>query len=572
MAIETSVQGWLHTFEQGRLALWVKRLLLAAAFAGVALFWVFVKFNGFSLPDAMDQAQIARQLATGQGFTTLYARPLNLRLFAARGNVPDPLPEMNNGPLGPLISAAAMRAAGMRVRVPDNGVMSYGDLIIAATGVACLVSAIIVSILLGRALFGTMPALLGAGLVVCTALVWRFAISGLPQTAMMLFFNAALLCLIRALEASGARSPKRTLAWVWAAAFLLGVVTLGNGIGLCIFGGFLIFITVALRPRLAVAAGAASAYLFPLLPWLWHNFKHTGHPMGFARFALMRPAGMDKSAFAANFEPSLAMHWTDVWANTAAQGTEQLTQLFGLLGHNIAAPAFFLAVLFLPFGRWVTAQFRWAVLLMWAGAFAGMSVAGVGSPLSPNQLHVLFLPVMVLYGFVFLFMLWERLEFELPLLRTGFIFALFAVTALPLYFSMSGRTPRFNWPPYLPLLVQKLGDWVGPGEALASDIPWATAWYSGRRSLLLPESLEQFELINSERLLGAPLVAIYLTPASAGGRTYADIVGGRYREWARVVLDEHNTQIPKSWRLRSKVNLPIDGASILLADRERWKE
>jgi len=179
---------------------------------------------------------------------------------------------------------------------------------------------------------------------------------------------------------------------------------------------------------------------------------------------------------------------------------------------------------------------------------------------------------MVLYGLGFLLVLWGRLGFEQPLLRTAFIFLLFATVAAPLLLTLGGRSLRFNWPPYLPLLVQKLGDWIGPQEAMASDIPWATAWYAERRSLLLPQSVEQFELINSERLLGAPLVAIYLTPASGGGLTYKDIVGGRYREWAKLVLDEHDPQVPASWRLRSKVNLPIDGASILLADRERWKE
>ena len=201
-----------------------------------------------------------------------------------------------------------------------------------------------------------------------------------------------------------------------------------------------------------------------------------------------------------------------------------------------------------------------------------MSVFGIEGQVSLNQLHVLFLPVMVFYGLNFLLSLWDRLGFEQPLVRTGFVLAVFAAVVAPLLLALSGRNLRFNWPPYLPLLVQKLGDWVGPEEALASDIPWATAWYAGRRSLLLPKTVEQFELINAERLLGAPLVAIYLTPESGGGRTYGDIVAGRYRDWARIVVDEQGAQTPESWRLRSKLNLPIDGASILLTDRQRWKE
>ncbi|MFM8884947.1 MAG: hypothetical protein ACKOKC_00815, partial [Chthoniobacterales bacterium] len=181
-------------------------------------------------------------------------------------------------------------------------------------------------------------------------------------------------------------------------------------------------------------------------------------------------------------------------------------------------------------------------------------------------------PVMTFYGLGFLLSLWERTGLEQPMMRIAFLVAIFAAVSAPMLIALNSRNLRFNWPPYLPMLVQKLGDWVAPQEALASDIPWATAWYSGRRSLLLPKTVKQFEWINAERLLGAPLVAIYLTPESGGGKTYGDIIAGRYRDWARVVLDEQGTQAPETWRLRSKINLPIDGASILLSDRQRWKE
>jgi len=572
MAIETAVQWWLHAFEQGSLARWVMRVVIAVVLTGLACFWLLGKFNGFYVPDAMDQAQISRQLASGQGFTTLYARPLNLRVFAERGPVPEPLPEINQAPLGPLLCAIALRASGTNTRVSEGNAVSVGDRVIAVVGVLFLLAALVVSYLLGRALFDTRLALLGTGLVVCTGLVWRFGISGLPQTAMMLCFNAALLGLILALRASAANSKRRTLLWAWAAAFLLGFFTLGNVIGLFVFAGFIAFAVITLRPRAVVACGCLAAYALPLLPWAWHNLKSIGNPAGFAPYALMRPAGVEPVEFLANFEPVLSFRWACFFANTAAQAMEQLGDLFGLLGQNIAAAAFFFAVLLQVLPRWQAAQMRWAVLLMWIGAFAGMSIFGLDGQVSVNQLHIVFLPVMAFYGLNFLLSLWDRLGFEQPLMRTAFVLAIFAAVAAPLVLALSGRSLRFNWPPYLPLLVQKLGDWVGPQEALASDIPWATAWYSGRRSLLLPKTVEQFELINAERLLGAPLVAIYLTPESGGGRTYGDIVAGRYRDWAKVVVDEHGTRTPESWRLRSKLNLPIDGASILLTDRQRWKE
>jgi hypothetical protein len=153
----------------------------------------------------------------------------------------------------------------------------------------------------------------------------------------------------------------------------------------------------------------------------------------------------------------------------------------------------------------------------------------------------------------------------------AFIGLLYLVVAAPLGLSLWTTGKNINWPPYLPPLIERFRQWIDAREAMASDIPWATAWYAGRVSLLLPESIEQFELIHSERLLGAPIVAIYLTPYSGDRRTYADIVNGRYREWARFVLREVKKDEIRDWIISAAVSLPVDGESIMFADRVRWR-
>lgn len=572
MALESALQRWLHTFEQGALAKWVLRVLVTAALAALSLFWLLAKFNGFSIPEAMDQAQIGRQIASGQGFTTLYARPLALHVLRTGGRWREPLPELNNAPLGPVLNAVILRLTGMHFGVSESSLLAAGDLILASAGVIFLLGGLFVSYLLGRTLFDQRLALLGTGLLACTALLWRFSTSGLPQMAMLALFNGSLLLLVQALQASAAGQHRRTLRWAWLAAFLLGLVTLGNGLAIWLFPGFLLFAAVTLRPRKFVVAGCLAAYLVPLWPWLWHNWHSSGNLLGLAWFELQRPAGLDKLAFAADFEPELGFHWADLVANTAGQSIAQITDLFAFFGHNIVAVAFFLAAVFHTFRTWQAAQLRWAVLFMWVGAFGGMCVAGVDAAVSINQLHVLFLPAMVFYGFAFLIVLWGRLGFEQPLLRAAFLLLLYAAVAAPLVLTLTARSTRVNWPPYLPILIEKFAEWTGPDEALGSDIPWATAWYAGRRSLLLPESVEQFQLIDSERLLGAPLVAVYLTPASGGARAYADIVNGRYRDWARLIFKEAGNRPTEEWALGNRVILPIDGGSLLFTDRTRWKE
>lgn len=572
MAIESGLQSWLHALEQGRFAKWIVRGLASLVLLLLAAFWLAVKFNGFSLAEAMDQAQIGRQIATGQGYTTLYARPLAINVLAGTGRLRAPLPELSNAPLGPFLNAAAFRASGMDFTVSGARYVSTADLAVAGMGLALLLASLLVAYMLGRALFEARLALIGTGLLACTALLWRFSTSGLPQIAMLFLFNSSLLFLVFALHATDEGKRTRALVCAWLAALLLGLTTLGHGIMLWTLPGLLLPVAATLRPRVTAVAGCLAAYVLPLAPWMWHNWRASGNPLGLAYFEMRRPAGMEKLAFAADLEPDLAMHWADLSANAATQAVTQLEDFFGFFGYNLVAPAFFLAVIFYTFNRWQAAQLRWAVLLMWAGAFAGMSVAGVEGTVSANQLHVLFLPVFVFYGLGFLLVMWQRLGFEQPLLRFIFIAVVYAAVSGPLLGTLGARTLRANWPPYLPPVIQKLGEWITPGEALGSDVPWATAWYAARTSLLLPESVAQFELVDGERLLGAPLVAVYLTPASGGSRTYTDIVTGRYSDWARLVLREAGTLDADKWPYRHRLVLPIEGGALLFADRPRWQK
>ncbi len=571
MALESGLQGWLHTVEQGTLAKWVIRVLIATVLVSLSTFWLIGRFNGFSTAEAMDQAQIGRQIAFGQGYTTLYARPLALNVLAGRGSLRAPMPEVNNAPLGPFLNAIVLRVMGREAATTGQALIFPPEVAIAAMGIGFLLCSLLVSFWLGRELFGQRIALLGTGLLICTAMLWRMSTSGLPQTAMLLLFNGALLALLAALKTSAAQVPRRTMLLAWLSAFLLGLATLGNGVALWIFPGFFLFAVLALRPWLPVAVGSIAAYALPLLPWAWRNWRLVGNPFGFAWIELQRPAGMDALAFAADLEPQPGFHWADFLINTATQGMAQISDVFSLLGHNVAVIAFFLAVMCLSFRSWRASQFRWAVLLMWLGAFVGMSVAGVDGSISANQLHVLFLPVMIFYGLSFLLGLWEHLGLEHPPLRTAFLIMIYALVAAPLLVVLGTRGLRVNWPPYLPMLMVEFSNFIKPGEAISSDIPWATAWYSNRRSLLLPRSVEQMNFINDEGLLAAPIVAVYLTPASGGQLTYADIINGRYQNWARLIFREAGTQKIKGWRLNSRVLLPVNGMSVLFADKPRWK-
>ncbi len=572
MALETNIQWLLHATEQGWLAKWVRHVVIATALVSLALGWMFVRFNGFNLPEAMDQAQIARQLATGQGYTTLYVRPLALHLALMRtGRTPSPLPDASQPPLGPVVHAPVLWLTGTASRMAPGNLVFSPERAIATTGFLFFAGSLLLTYLLIRRLFDQTLALLATGLVVASDLCWRFAFSGLPQMPMLFFFSAALLALLHAMEDRDAGRERRSAAALVLAAFLLGLTTLGDGAAAGLFAGFWIFVLTLVRPRPVVALSLPAVYALPLLPWMAHNWLALRNPFGLAYYELARPHDTDRLTWLADFEPLIHFRWADLTANLGSQTLDLANGWLQSLGGNVVAVAFFLAVVFHPFRRWQAAQFRWAVLFMWTGVTAGMCIFGAKPGYAAGQLQVLLTPIMTAYGLAFLLLVWNRLDLKQPLLRFAFIGLLYAAVSLPLVLGMMSTPKRLNWPPYLPPLVERFQDWVEPGEAMASDIPWATAWYARRTSLLVPATIEQFEIISAERFLGGPLVALYLTPFSANQPAFSGIINGRYREWARFVAREIKQEDLRNWMLKSAVNLPIDGESIFFADRPRWR-
>ena len=62
------------TPQQGR-SIDIRYVALAALAIALGLIYLFVQFRGFSISTAMDQAQISREIAKGNGYTTQYIRP-----------------------------------------------------------------------------------------------------------------------------------------------------------------------------------------------------------------------------------------------------------------------------------------------------------------------------------------------------------------------------------------------------------------------------------------------------------------------------------------------------------------
>jgi len=107
--------------------------------------------------------------------------------------------------------------------------------------------------------------------------------------------------------------------------------------------------------------------------------------------------------------------------------------------------------------------------------------------LHANDLHVLFVPIMSFYGLALVLVMWSRLQISARFIWLGFVTALYLVSALPfidqLLELLGPPGSRVAWPPYIPPYIAIMNGWTTEKEIIASDMPWAVAWYADRKSL-----------------------------------------------------------------------------------------
>src|SRR5258708_24706712 len=110
-------QSFVRSVEQGKASRVIRVALIGVAIFGVALVLLLFRFRGFAHAEAMDQAQVARQIANGKGFTTNFIRPLALWQLetntGAKVNLgKTEMPDTFNQPLPALVNALPIKLSG----------------------------------------------------------------------------------------------------------------------------------------------------------------------------------------------------------------------------------------------------------------------------------------------------------------------------------------------------------------------------------------------------------------------------------------------------------------------------
>ncbi len=603
------VQGAVHKLEEG---VWKKWVILAVIIAWVtAVVYVCFfgladgpGFHGLAHPRAMEQAGIAKEIARGNGFTTKVIRPLALWQFGDEaGAFKDRLPDTYHAPLWPYILAPFLNSARSQWIIDDPNVYAYPpDKVVAAVSTFFFLCGVAACFFVVRRLFDLRLALFCVGFTLLCDQFWQFALSGLPQMLLFFLFSCAMYTLVRAVEAHCAEAPVdveeapvdeaefihtsapsrfRVLSspvfWLCATAVLFGIMALAHAITLWIFLGVLVFTGFLVRQRWLSIGLMVAIVLAMYSPWLVRNYRICGGIKGIAGLAGYVMVS-DIRATESGLMRSTQAPFTDVGTMAIArkaitQAHTQLGSLFAYLGYTLVAPVFFVALLHL-FKRREIAIFRWALLLMFATAVMGMTIFGFDDQkLQSNDLYVLFIPYLTMYGMAYVLMMWSRYELSRNwVVHRLFIGMLFLVSDRPFLGTLTEMIDRtglpFQWPPYYPTHIAIMRPWTTEKEIIMSDMPWAVAWYADRRSLWLPMTVAEYTTLSDYQKLSGPIVGLHLTPVSGDKEFLSTIVSGEYKAWMPQITRQE--ALLKNFPLHKSVALGYALLTVVYFDRDRW--
>ena len=551
-----------QTYDTAKL---IRRAIFFVLLAGFAILSIFVTFKGLSAPRGMEQAQIGREIARGNGYSTKVIRPVAIaQMEKANDTVPtlENFPDTYHAPLNPCVNAAVLKAADVgddkRWRMSKNSNIYQLDRVIAATCVIFFLISIGVNYLLISRVFDTTIASVTALLMLFCELMWQFSQSGLPQMLMLMLFSCAMFFVWRAIELR--EENKQILTPILISGVFMCLLVLTHWITIWVYIGYVIFTAVYFKPRGVIAAtltGMLAIFVIPVVYFLY--IEPTGSPFGTAYYAIHNGLGASEDSIMRNLSPAGEdLGLEGLLMNILRATLLQITDLHQNLGAILVAPLFFLALLH-PFKRPSLASFRWLIMLMWVFAGIGMSIYGIRrGAMDSNQIHILFAPIMTAYGLAMVSILWGRLKIDpsLGVLRHGHLILIVTISAGPMLLSLpksiktgiraEGYGGFPHYPPYFPRAFNRtLADNTTEKDIIISDTPWAVAWYADRMSVWLPKNIEQIEQV--EKLAAdqqKPIQGIVISPYSfnngkilstgAPGTAYGELFPLVYNAFSRI--------------------------------------
>lgn len=590
------LQDIIHKFEEGGGMRYVRWSLGVLAMVLLVAGYNLRAFHNMSNQEAMDAAQVGRHIAEGKGFTTSFIRPFSIflvkRFNLSKGIHEDPAqlktdhPDLANPPVYPLLLAGLMKVTGMKHEVILNkrfwsaggAFLRYKpDFLIAVMNQVFFLVAVYLAFLLARRLFDPAVAWVSTVILLCTEVFWKFTVSGL-STSLLMLLVIALAWLLVLLEQES-REPKRGTGYGLLLAGGIGAVLAAGALtryslGWLIVPGVLFIALFGGRQRVTGALLALAVFAAMVLPWLVRNYAVSGTPLGLAGYTLMEnsqifPGYKLQRSLEPNYSAFVGWFSMFMWHKLFLNLKPLLQDELPRLGGNWIA-AFFLVGLLISFRGEAARRLRYfllgaLVLLIFVQAMSRTMISETTPDINGENLLILLLPLITIYGVSLFFLLLDQLELQLMELRYLVIGVFALIACLPMFFVYLPPKPfPVVFPPYDPGAIQTVAGWMKPNELIMSDIPWAVAWYGGRQSVWLtlrvardpedPGASEDFFALNDYI---KPVKALYLTPVTIDRKFISEYFSSYEESWGRFLLQTLvEKRVPQTFPLGYAIELP----------------
>jgi hypothetical protein len=601
-----TIQEIIHFVEVGAGKRLFRFVLPVLAVLGLAILYDFRAYRNFSTTEAMDSAQLARNISEGKGYTTLFVRPLSLYLVQQKNQskampsspdsppdyaqVKTAHPDLANPPVYPLVLAGLMKILPFHFSVnlkggfwANNGVFwrYQPDFLIAVFNELLLVVSALVAFFIAKKLFDERVAWLSFVLMLGCELLWRFSASGMSTILLMLDFLALAWCILKTEELGSEPQADTMQILFWAA--VAGILTGLGALTRYSFGWTIIPVVIFLLlfsgpGRLLNTIAAFAAFAIVLTPWIVRNLAIGGVPFGTAGYSIF-----EGTSLAPGVQLERSLHpeilnalWPSPYGYKLLANLAPLFQgdLFKLGGSWVSI--LFFAGLLLGFRSPGVRRMRY-FLMMCLGMFIvvqslGRTSLSDDSPeINSENLLVLVVPLVFIFGAAFFFILLDQMTLPMAELRYVVIGIFIALCCLPLFFAMYFKTSPVRYPPYYPPDIERTAGWMKPNELMMSDAPWAVAWYGQRQCAWMTEDANsQFFALNDYI---KPVSALYLTMRTIDGRLVSDCFRGGQDSWGRFTIEAlAQNKIPGGFPFH---HAPSGSAAIssglFLTDVDRWK-
>lgn len=590
------LQEFIHKLEEGEGAAVLRKAMAVLLLLVVGIVYDLRVARNFATEEAMDTAQLARNISEGKGFVTDYVRPFDLYVIGKHkeGNVRlEAHPDLHHPPLYPVLLGGLMKVLPFNYDVANTQMRHFSRyqpemLIMIFNQVLFLLNAILL-FRLAKRLFDPQVAWFAVAAFFGTELFWRFTTAAVGTQLSILLVLAIIWLLARFDEEQTGETPneKKLLIFGALAGLMLGLLFLNRYALAVLLLPSLVFLAFGKKIRIMPAAACGIVFLAAAAPWMVRNVAVSGNPLAVAGYAIYAKSGffeeqdLHRTMDAAYGLQQASFRGIARKFVTAARDilTESKTGARWLMG-------LFLIGMLAPFRREGLNRLRFWVLGSWIMVFAMQALTkshlsdGVGGVTTENLLVVL-TPLIFVFAVALFFILLDQMSVPFPqvkILVQGLF--LIAVSAGLLLQLLPPKTFPVVYPPYHPPLLQQVSRWAGDNELLMSDIPWAVAWYGDRQVMGLTMS---GKVVTGQRPVPAPgkdfyavnddiktVSGIILSPkfmdSPYGSGILEDSAG-----WGRIVLQSLTVgEVPKGFPLKASRGdlLP---SHFVLFDWERWR-